>query len=1020
MKERVKKARPVLPPPEVRIDPRGLRLVLPAQGGNRAYEGVLEFLISCDGSTPIPFGFKASEEAGPAARQAFVGSFPDPSAGFTCRVVLVPAPELRGISVQYEVENSGEDVAVRLEVRLHLPEEADPHWLIPGLFYGQNRLAHNEDRYPGYSEIKRDPANFWSNHWSFRSDRTSLPAVFCTSMSGTAYLSVEELAGETPSSPLMAGMTSLAFSSEDGQLTLGVSLPAIEEPVKAASSTGEVNAVAGSITLERGTPISWQFQAGMVAGPASEREGLLRALYRDRWSRFPLKPKVGSIEAEKLAIEGLCSWHLDPDRKVLREKSLGEREEVEARPFRVGERNGVFPAFVLLWYGRDNKEPAPVRVAHDLLDSVSRNLAPCGSFFEDLEEEHHSPSPSRPIRIVHARPVAEAVLFLIRAIRLEMQAQTPHPQWSSSVLSNLNFIVNAQREDGAFPCAWKAETGEVVHWEGCDGIAWIAPLAAAGQVAGSREWLDAARRGALHYRSVVEEGFITGALEYHEGIPTCSAAHWALISYILLYETDHDPVWLELARRAAEVALTWRMAYNIEFAPASMLAQYSISTMGGDIQSAATPVLGAWGLLSYGEMIRLSALTEDDYYEQRAREGRLFASQLLARTDGEFNLRRGLTLGPISNTDGLIPKGLAMKESLVWTNALITYAALIERNQMISREALAGDPQSLAEMALRASGVGIKPEMELPESVAARRSRDSGVQRVLQPAPKPISPLRPATPTPEPEREASTPVLAKQEETETASRRKRASTSGVVKMPSFPREIHEPRRSTDDSQATDERPAPLLLSKPAEGFLKSQNTPAPQSPAPVRVPGVPVGKDPHTQRDVFVASGVMGSAVGRAPTSRRDEMEKSDPPRPLIPVHRGYRTPVEQEVTPPKPEPPSSHEPSADKGTDLPKWHVYQKVWGDADSQFEGTQDIAPPPKDRPSKVPFEQRHSPLPAEDPISSGSPGTKPPTTLPVRPSDSTNPYRLPTGLEDNTPESKDPESPADPSRIKWKIF
>jgi hypothetical protein len=549
--------------------------------------------------------------------------------------------------------------------------------------------------------------------------------------------------------------------------------------------------------------LQWRLELGLVPGEASQRDKVLRALYYDRWSRHPLRPKVSSFEAERLAIDGLSDWHLDADRKILRERSLGERDEVDARPFRVGERNGVFPAFVLLWFGRDRKESGPVRTAHELIDSISTCLAPCGSFYEDFGVPSPSKGGARTARLVHSRPVAEAVLFLVRALRLEMQAHTAHPLWSAAVVSNLDFIVAAQREDGAFPSAWNAETGHASSWVGTDGIAWIASLAAAGQVTASQAWLDAARRGALYYRQAVEDSFLTGALEDHEGVPSCAAAHWAVISYILLYEADHDPIWLDVARRAADVALTWRMAYNIDFAPASMLAQSGISTFGGDILSVTHPLLGPWGLISYAEMIRLSALTEDEYYEQRAREGKVYASQLLARADGEFNLRRGQTLGPISCTDAILPKGIAGKESLVWINALTAYVELIERNQLISREALSGDRESVVEMSLRASSVTLTPDLSMPETAASLRSRESGAPRIPSTVratssreKTPISRTSPVPPSSVDEPVSGAGVPESKVKTPRHRTPARAS-SGVIQMASFPGEMHEPRRTTD-------------------------------------------------------------------------------------------------------------------------------------------------------------------------------------------------------------------------------
>src|SRR5690606_27038789 len=107
-----------------------------------------------------------------------------------------------------------------------------------------------------------------------------------------------------------------------------------------------------------------------------------------------------------------------------------------------------------------------------------------------------------------------------------------------------------------------------------------------------------------------------------------------------------------------------------------------------------------------------------------------------------------------------------------------------------------------------------------------------------------------------------------------------------------------------------------------------------------RVRGVPVGKDPTTNENIFVASGVASPRGARKRTSRGEDEVSGSPGKLVIPVHRGYRLAAESPdpslpaTPPPKPDPGEvvAQVPPADSIPDLPKWHMYQKVLNDTDS----------------------------------------------------------------------------------------
>ena len=76
-----------------------------------------------------------------------------------------------------------EPVDAGIRIRLELPPTDDPDWLVPGVFYGENRLEACTRLYPRFTPHV-DVGRMESNSWSFRADRCGTPAVFAGRWAG--------------------------------------------------------------------------------------------------------------------------------------------------------------------------------------------------------------------------------------------------------------------------------------------------------------------------------------------------------------------------------------------------------------------------------------------------------------------------------------------------------------------------------------------------------------------------------------------------------------------------------------------------------------------------------------------------------------------------------------------------------------------------------------------------------------------------------------------------------------------
>src|SRR4051812_42794117 len=70
---------------------------------------------------------------------------------------------------------AGEPVEAGVRVELRLGPSDDPRWLVPGVFYGENRVAGCRVRYPRFTVADPDPARLESAQGALPADRCAPP-----------------------------------------------------------------------------------------------------------------------------------------------------------------------------------------------------------------------------------------------------------------------------------------------------------------------------------------------------------------------------------------------------------------------------------------------------------------------------------------------------------------------------------------------------------------------------------------------------------------------------------------------------------------------------------------------------------------------------------------------------------------------------------------------------------------------------------------------------------------------------
>ena len=526
-------------------------------------------------------------------------------------------------TVRYEGAGA---VDAGIRFALELPATDDPQWLVPGIFYGENRPETCTRIYPRFTPGHTDLTRMESHTWSFRADRCATPAVFAR---GGGLVTSER-------SPL--GQSGVGFSYRDGRPTIWLDFPYREEPLRYDGSNTPAPPDVQTHRWNPGESATFEF---------AQNDGGWRTALRSGGGVARAAAWVPVAEAAELAAWGLYRWHYHdgPPRLV---ETVGFAGEHIRDAMHVSWVSGVPYAYALLRHGRRVGNEDYILAAESVLDHIAGNLAPGGTFWPQWTHDRGwtwgwHPDHAR----AHARTLADATLFMLRA----------GGRWGAAARSNIEVALRTQRDDGALPSAHHLETGDPVSWEGTAGMAWIPALVEGGRV-------DEARRAGEYYARYETW---SGAPEDVDLAPTSEDGYAAVMAFVALED------W-ESARRAADWMLTFRYTYDVAFSKRTLLGSYGFRTRGGDQASSANQHLHAFGLVCLPEMVRLARATGDDHYLDRTRENLDCFRQFIAREDGDFNAYRGMATERYYQTDCFEAKGMLLTLSHAWSVGLLLYA----------------------------------------------------------------------------------------------------------------------------------------------------------------------------------------------------------------------------------------------------------------------------------------------------------------------------------------------------------
>jgi hypothetical protein len=567
-----------------------------------------------------------------------------------------------GVTAVY-AGSSPVDASIRVTVTIDAA--SDPWWLIPGLFYGENRPADNDRVFPRFEIGASSPQQhelMVSDEWHFRADRAATPAVFAWAgpgLGGAAIATTERT---------ILGSTAIGFEHDNSTAQLHVTYPSQEFPVTYYGDSQPRDALRETHTWRPGDRAELPFTVYELDADRHAYAPILRAIWTGGLSKAAERAWLTIEQAADLTAEGLLEWHYDADPGVLletvgfdRELSGGDGQRVDRQAMHVGWISGIPWAYALLRHGLRIDRPDEVVAARRVISFITSNLSPSGTFWGVWYREYGWSQSWSPVRnALHSRTLAEATLFLVRALGLERGAG-----WESAARANLDAVVGRQRADGNLGSLHDAVTGEVLSWEGASGLTWIAALAEASEW--DESYLATAVRAGDYYSKFVLDEYIRGAPEDVDRAPTSEDGYAAVIAFVALHRVTRDSRWLDLARRSADWMLTFRYSYDVFFSEETFLGRYDFGSRGADNASPSNQHLHAYGLVCTAELFELSKELGDPFYRDRAEETLACFRQFIARADGDFNAYRGMVSERYYQTECFQPKGMLLTLSHAWS-----------------------------------------------------------------------------------------------------------------------------------------------------------------------------------------------------------------------------------------------------------------------------------------------------------------------------------------------------------------
>jgi hypothetical protein len=278
----------------------------------------------------------------------------------------------------------------------------------------------------------------------------------------------------------------------------------------------------------------------------------------------------------------------------------------------------------------------------------------------------------------YTRMMVEAASDLLESFRLHARLGERHERWLSACRRFAAFLLRVQESDGSWyrayapdgrplrSGAWFGNSAEEGKASTAAPVPFLLALAAELGAEDDAPLLDAAlAAGEYVLREHVNRDDYRGGTLDNPNVVDKEAALLAMKALLCLYDSTGEARWRDAAERAAKLAVTWHLLWDVPPRPETRVANARVRSTGwGGINSIwGAGVTDIYSLLFLHTLIRISRLTGNPLYEAVADLAAAGCQQILSHEGNRFGFAdtgmqpEGIAFSDHGVDDGLIAKG---------------------------------------------------------------------------------------------------------------------------------------------------------------------------------------------------------------------------------------------------------------------------------------------------------------------------------------------------------------------------
>jgi hypothetical protein len=231
--------------------------------------------------------------------------------------------------------------------------------------------------------------------------------------------------------------------------------------------------------------------------------------------------------------------------------------------------------------------------------------------------------------ILDACNLGDAAADYLVAYDLAKKCGLERENYREIALRICDFLLNDQQPSGQYGKGWDKE-GKCLYRDGTIGSFIIPAMVRAWQATGKEAYLTSAKRAYdFYFDDFAGQGFTSaGALD-----TWCidKESSWPMLrSAMMLYDATTDKAYLDKAERTSWYLSTWLWHYSVPFADSTDFKKYGYDTFGGTAVSTQHHHLDPFGLALVPEWLKLSKLTGNAIWREKALAAWANANQMVA------------------------------------------------------------------------------------------------------------------------------------------------------------------------------------------------------------------------------------------------------------------------------------------------------------------------------------------------------------------------------------------------------